>query len=163
MIDYKLFKENGLTPKSIKKNKSTYLLETTNNKKYIIKEKNNNLNDKFNYLKSRNFNFIPNKFSIDNYDISEYLDNVNIYPEERLEDIIELISLLHTKTTRYKKVYIDDYKIIYEELNTKIEHLYNYHLELNDLIDREIYMSPSKYLLALNISKIYNALNFCKN
>ena len=31
------------------------------------------------------------------------------------------------------------------------------------IIDNEIYMAPSKYLLVLNISKVYNALSFCKN
>lgn len=37
-----------------------------------------------------------------------------------------------------------------------------YYNNINDLIDNEIYMSPSKYLLVRNISKIYSALSFCR-
>mgnify|MGYP004535899633 CR=1 FL=1 len=162
MINYKLLKEHGLKPKTLTKNKSSIVLETTDNKKYVLKEKNKDLENKFDYLLSRGFDYFPSYKSFDNYDIYEYIKNKNISDEEKLYDMIDLISLLHTKTTRYKNIDIDDYKQIYEDINEKIEYLTNYYTELNDLIDEEIYMSPSKYLLARNISKIYNALAFCK-
>lgn len=162
MINYKLLKEHGLKPKTLTKNKSSILLETTDNKKYVLKEKNKDLENKFDYLLSRGFDYFPSYKSFDNYDIYEYIKNKKISDEEKLYDMIDLLSLLHTKTTRYKNIDIDDYKQIYEDINEKIEYLTNYYTELNDLIDEEIYMSPSKYLLARNISKIYNALAFCK-
>ncbi len=162
MINYKLLKEHGLKPKTLTKNKSSIVLETTDNKKYVLKEKNKDLENKFDYLLSRGFDYFPSYKSFDNYDIYEYIKNKNISDEEKLYDMIDLLSLLHTKTTRYKNIDIDDYKQIYEDINEKIEYLTNYYTELNDLIDEEIYMSPSKYLLARNISKIYNALAFCK-
>lgn len=159
MISYKFLKNNGIEPKSITKDKNSYIIETKDNKKYVLKEE--NFKD-YDYLLSRNINFFPNSFKLDNYTVYEYLDNIESSDEEKLLDIINLISLLHTKTTRYKNVDIDDYKLIYEDLSNQITSVNNYYLELNDLIDNEIYMSPSQYLLARNISKIYSAISFCR-
>lgn len=162
MIDYKFLKKNGLEPKKIRKNKSSTIIETGGKEKYVVKKNDFDITDKFNYLSSRNFNFFPNAFNLDKYNVYEYIENNDISDEERLADIMELISLLHTKTTRYKSVDIDDYKLIYEQLDKEITELSDYYTTLNDLIDQEIYMSPSKYLLIRNISKIYSALYFCK-
>ncbi|MBQ6546989.1 MAG: hypothetical protein IJL74_03215 [Bacilli bacterium] len=162
MINYKLFKNNGLTIKSIRKINSAYLINDGKNN-FVIKDNNCNLKDKFDYLYSRSFNSFPVYYKIDNYDVFSYINDSNISSEERLYEMINLIILLHTKTTRYKNIDIDDYKIIYEDLLKKIEYLYNYYIALNDSIDSEIYMSPSHYLLARNISKIYGSLSFCKN
>ncbi len=161
MINYKLLKQNGITPKSIRKVNKSYIVDTEDSK-YFIKKHNANLDKKFNYLSSRNFDYFPNYFSLGDYDIYEYIENSNLSDEERLYELVDLISLLHMKTTRYKNIDIDDYKIIYEDLDKQITYLINYYSELNDLIDSEIYMSPSHYLLILNISKIYSALSFCK-
>ena len=162
MLNYKLFKENGIVLKEIKKINNVYIVSDNKNK-YVVKEKSNNLDDIFNYLKSRNFKYFPNKFSIDKYNIYNYIDNKITSDDERLYEIINLISLLHTKTTRYKTINIDDYKIIYEKIYDKLKYLNDYYVSLNDWIDNEIYMSPSHYLLVLNISKIYSALSFCLN
>lgn len=162
MINYKLLKKNGITPKNIKKINNSFLVDT-GDKKYVLKDKQNDIDKKFNYLLSRNFDYFPNHISVGDYDIYEYIENVNISDEEKLYEIVDLMSLLHTKTTRYKNIDIDDYKAIYEKLDKEIEYLNIYYNELNDLIDREIYMSPSHYLLALNISKIYSALSFCRD
>lgn len=161
MIDYKLLKRNGITPKSIKKVNNSFVVDT-GDKKYVLKNRKNDIDEKFNYLLSRNFDYFPRHSSVGDYDIYEYIENANISDEEKLYEIIDLISLLHTKTTRYKNIDIDDYKVIYENLDKKINYLNVYYSELNDLIDTEIYMSPSHYLLALNMSKIYSALSFCK-
>ena len=162
MISYKFLKDIGLKPKSIKKKNHTFLVETFDNKKYIVKKESSNNEEKFEYLMSRNFDYFPNSFRVGDYRIYEYLENSNISDEEKLYDIMDLISLLHTKTTRYKNIDIDDYKIIYEDLDKKISYLLEYYNNINDLIDNEIYMSPSKYLLVRNISKIYSALSFCR-
>lgn len=162
MIDYKFLKRNGLEPKKIQKNKSSTIIETNNKKKYVLKEYTADMKRKFDYLSSRNFNFFPASFDLDKYNVYEYIENNDISDEERLYDIMDLISLLHTKTTRYKNIDIDDYKIIYEEIDKELNYLNSYYTELNDLIDEEIYMAPSKYLLARNISKIYSALYFCR-
>ena len=46
--------------------------------------------------------------------------------------------------------------------NNKLNELEEYYVNLNDEIDKEIYMSPSNYLLVRNITKIYSAIYYCK-
>lgn len=162
MINYKLFKDNGLTIRKIKKINKAYLV-SDGNKNYIIKENNCDLKSIFDYLKSRSFNNFPSYNKLLNYDVYDYIQGTNISDEEKLYEMINLIVLLHLKTTRYKNTDIDDYKIIYEDLLNKIDYLTNYYITLNDSIDSEIYMSPSYYLLVRNISKVYGSLSFCRN
>ena len=159
MIDYKLLKENNINPKYFKKVKSAILV----NNEYVLKENKGN-NKVFSYLDARGFNYYPsNKVLSDKYVLYEYLKDYNISDDERAIELINLVSLLHSKTTRYNSVSIDDYKKIYEEIDNKIDKLYSYYSDLNELIEQEIYMSPSNYLLVRNISKIYSSLNYCKN
>lgn len=162
MINYKLLKDNGIVPKSVSKINNSYLVDTGSDK-YILKKRNDSLDDKFSYLLSRGFDYFPSHTSIGNYDVFDYIDGGSLSLEESLDEICSLTGLLHAKTTRYKNIDIDDYKIIYEDLLKDIEYLNNYYNELNDMIDNEIYMSPSNYLLVFNISKIYSALSFCMN
>lgn len=162
MLNYRLFKDNGLTIKSISKINNSYLVSDGNNR-YIIKNHKNDLNNLFTYLSSRSFNNYPKYRQIDDYDIYDFIEDFSLSKEERLYEMINLLILLHSKTTKFKNIDIDDYKIIYESISEKVEYLYKYYQSLNDYIDSEIYMSPSHYLLVLNISKIYNALFFCKN
>lgn len=159
MIDYKLLKENNINPKYFKKVKSATLV----NNEYVLKENKGN-NKVFSYLDARGFNYYPsNKVLSDKYVLYEYLKDYNISDDERAIELINLVSLLHSKTTRYNSISIDDYKKIYEEIDNKIDKLYSYYSDLNELIEQEIYMSPSNYLLVRNISKIYSSLNYCKN
>lgn len=159
MIDYKLLKENNINPKYFKKVKSATLI----NNEYVLKENKGN-NKVFSYLDARNFNNYPsNKVLSDKYVLYEYLKDYNISDDERAIELINLVSLLHSKTTRYNSISIDDYKKIYEDIDNKIDKLYSYYSDLNELIEQEIYMSPSNYLLVRNISKVYSSLNYCKN
>lgn len=161
MIKYKLLKDNGFTPKSITKNKNAYIIDTENGK-YVIKKDEAYLNKTYNYLLARGFNYYPNYYKLDNYMIYDYIPNLEEDKNERLQDLMYLISLLHLKTTRYTNIDIADYKEIYENLMNKVNDLYDYYTKLNDEIDSEIYMSPSFYLLARNISTVYSALSFSK-
>ncbi len=162
MINYKQLKENGIIPKTIKKINKSFFVDTGNSR-YILKRRDSSVDKKFNYLLSRGFNYFPGHSSMKNYDIYEYIEESAISKEEKLDEMVDLAALLHMKTTRYKTIDLDDYKIIYEDIDKELEYLNNYYMSLNDLIDNEIYMSPSHYLLALNISKIYSALSFCRN
>ena len=160
MIDYKTFKNNGIVIKSIKKKNSSFIISDGLNK-YVVKKSSSNLDSIYNYLLSRNFSYFPKYFLIKDYYVFEYIRDSNISMEERILEMINLISILHTKTTRYIKACLDDYKIIYDDFQSRINELYNYYICLNDSIDSEIYMSPSHYFLAVNISKIYDAMSFC--
>lgn len=76
--------------------------------------------------------------------------------------MINVLSLLHSKTTMYKEVDIDDYKYIYEKIKLEISDIYNYYNIVMDNIDSVTYMSPSNYLIARNISFIYSAIEYAR-
>jgi len=137
--------------------------EYKNNVKII--ETKNNILDIFNYLHLKNFNYFPNVYNKDRndlYEIYEYIDSSDMSNYEKSEEIIYLLSLLHNKTTSYKDIDIDEYKKIYEDIFNKLNELEEYYISLNNEIDKEIYMSPSNYLLVRNITKIYSAIYYCK-
>ncbi len=160
-----LLKKYNLIPKSFYKKDKVRIIESKD-KKYVLKEKKRDKKDLFEYLTSRNFSFFPriyNDDQNDSFEIYDYIEEINMPKEQKAEDIVNLMTLLHNKTTHYKTIDIEDYKIIYEELKEKIINLTDYYEELNNLLDEEMYMSPSNYLLARNISKIYSALNYCSN
>ena len=161
VINYKLLKDNGLRPKIIEKNKSAIIISTKNNK-YVLKENESYIDSIYKYLSSRGFTYFPNFRKINNYMIYDYIEDFSVSNDEKIEDLVFIISLLHLKTTRYSEMSLDDYKKIYETIENKIKHLYNYYRDLNEIIDSSIYMSPSQYLLVRNISIIYNSLDFSK-
>lgn len=141
--------------------KVTYI-DTTKGR-FVVKANNRNKLI-LDYLESRNFRYFP-KFineDTDEYEITEYVDEFNIPDEQKIIDLVDLVSLLHNKTTHYKEVDIADYKQIYEDINNNIAYLSSYYTDLITLIETKVYMSPSEYLLARNISKIYAALAFSK-
>lgn len=135
----------------------------TNNGIFVFKKKKNM--QIYEYLKSRNFNFYPPILNDDNdpYLITKYIENIDMPNEQKIDDMIELVSILHSKTTHYKEISNDDYKKIYEDISNNIEYLYSYYNDLMTIIESKVFMSPSEYLLALNISKIYESLSYCHN
>lgn len=118
----------------------------------------------FNYLKSRNFNYFPD-IIIDNRDdtyIYPYLESDNVLNPEKGEDLINLVGLLHSKTSYNKEVSEETHKEIYEDIKNNIMYLKDYYLKYFDLFLHDIYLSPSKYEFVRNYSKINSALNFCE-
>lgn len=144
--------------------KGKAVMVETEDGKYVLKSKERNKNDVYQYLESRSFDYYPTILSADNddYEIIEYQEEVAMPKEQKMMDMINLVSLLHSKTTYYKEVDEADYKEIYEDVTNNIEYLYNYYNDLASYIETRVYMSPSEYTLIRNISKIYGALNFCK-
>lgn len=136
----------------------------TDEGKYVVKRKKEN-NQIYNYLKNRNFDYYPKLINKDNdiYDIREYISDDDVPNEQKIIDLVNLTALLHSKTTHYKEIDFDDYKEIYEDINNNIEYLYSYYNDLITLIESKVYMSPSEYLLATNISKIFGSLNYSKS
>ena len=154
--------------KLIKKNNKLTLLKSVrliknNENKYIVKRKNNNIKDIYNYLNSRSFDYYPKLISEDNnYNMFEYIEDYKEPYEQKTLDMMSLLSLLHSKTTFYKEIDYEDYKYIYESTLDLINDNYNYYNIMLENIENQIYMSPSSYLLARNITKIFNSLNYCK-
>lgn len=157
-----ILKKNNLHPRKYTKKNKVIIVDTETGK-YRIKEKTNNNKEILQYLKTRNFNYIPEIISEEeNYEIAPYIENFDIPKEQKILDLIDLVSLLHNKTTHYKETTEDDYKEIYEDLNNNIEYLYTYYIDIITIIETKVYMSPSEYTLARNISKIFKILEFTK-
>jgi len=158
-----IFKEECNICNVVKKGKC--IIANVDNKKLAIKEKNNhNIRETYDYLSSRSFEYYPKLvLNNDKYNIYEYIDNVNSPIEQKAFDMMTLLSLLHNKTTFYKEIDINEYKEIFESITNKIEYTTNYYNNLINVIESHVYMSPSEYLIARNISKIFGALEYAKN
>lgn len=83
--------------------------------------------------------------------------------EQKAMDMVDLVALLHNKTTYFKEVTEDKYKEIYENLKDNIIYTKNYYDFLYEKLIEEVYPSPSHYLLMRNIYKIFESLDFCTN
>ena len=157
-----LLKKYNLKPIKYEK-KGNVLIVTTKDNKYVIKKKIEN-KDIYDYLYSRNFNYIPKVISDknDSYEVKEYIEEVDMPDEQKLYDMVELLSLLHVKTTYFNEVDNFEYQTIYDDLNNNISYLFTHYNDVITLIETKVFMSPSEYLLARNISKIFNRLNEAK-
>ncbi len=129
--------------------------------KYVLKKKSENVNNIHDYLYNRNFNYyLPLEKDDDDYEIYRYIEEKNISKEDKAIDLIYTISMLHIKTTTYREVLLDDVKKIYEDVLARIQYLNEYYHNIQDYIESKIYFSPEEYLLIRHISAIYNSLNF---
>ena len=132
---------------------------------FVFKKRNmnNNIDQLFKYLKSRNFLYLPNLVDRDDsYDVFEYIEDIETPREQRALDMMYLLSLLHYKTTFYRNIDADEYKAIYEDTIKEIEYIYNYYNDIITTIEESVYMSPSEYLIARNISKIFSSIMFSR-
>ena len=50
---------------------------------------------------------------------------------------------------------------IFKYVKNNIEYLTEYYNDMMEIIESKVFMSPSEYFLAQNISKIYGSLNYC--
>ena len=160
-----LFKKYSIVPKKYTFYKNITIIDY-DDKKIVIKEKNrSNKNQIFKYLNSRSFDYYPKILNdnMDQYEITEYIEDIEMPKEQKMQDMIDLVALLHSKTTHYEEVDDEEYKQIYEDINNNILYLNSYYMDYLIEAENSIYMSPSEYMLALNISKILGALNFCKD
>ncbi len=152
-----IFGDNCVCNSINKKGKCTIV--EVDNKKYAIKNKTTDINKTYEYLESIKFDHYP-KIILENdkYDVYEYIETVSEPIEQKAYDMIDLMSLLHSKTTYYKEMDIDEYKELFERIMQKIVDTTTYYNNLIDSIERHMFMSPSEYLIARNISKILEVL-----
>ncbi len=120
-------------------------------KKYCVKKCPNTL-DKLRYLRSKDFNnFIDIRY-IDGNEIREYIEEIDISDEDKLKELIHVISMLHTKTTFYRNFPLDEIKEFYERETEEIYNIKKYYDELCDKYDAYLFMPISMNLLVRNIS-----------
>ena len=159
-----ILKKYDLKPNYYRKNGNVTIVDSKRGK-FVLKQKKENLDENiYKYLKSRNFNYYPSMINDeeDQYQISEYIEDIPMPSDQKMIDMIELVALLHYKTTHYKEVDEDDYKKIYEDITNNINYLYSYYIDVISIIETKVYMSPSEYLLARNISKIFASIEFSR-
>lgn len=152
-------KKYNLTPHKYT-NKGNVTIVKTDNGDFVFKKTHNNI---FEYLNSRSFNYYPDIISDtkDDYMITRYLDSIDMPLEQKIDDMIDLVSLLHSKTTHFKQVDSLEYSNIYDDIKNNIEYLYGYYNDIMGVIENKIFFSPAEYSFSLNVSKIYEVLDIC--
>lgn len=145
----------------VTKQKNITIIET-DGRKYVAKENKNKMI--YDYLSSRGFIYYlePIKRN-DDYNLYEYVEQIDTPNEQKALDIIHLMALLHKKTTYYKEINLDEIKEIYEEITNRIVYLFEYYQNLQETLEQEEFFSPSSYMLLREISFLYSSLNYCKN
>ena len=142
----------------------TILLDTD---KGLLALKNKNRSNDSNilsYLDSRSFNYYPKIiYDSDDYIVSEGIKEIDMPIEQKMSDLIDLVSLLHSKTTHYKEVDLDDYQKLYEDIKNNIIYLKSYYEDYLDVAFNHVFMSPSEYLFSRNSTKIFAALYYAEN
>lgn len=140
------------------------ILETTSGD-YVVKEKKSDIKKLYHYLESRNFYHFPKLIDGTRKEVyvSEMIEDTATPKEQKMSDLIDTVSLLHYKTSYYKEVTEDKYQEIYENIKSNIDYLKDLYNKYFDLYLPLEYLSPSQYLLIRNISKIFDALDFCQS
>lgn len=157
-----VLKKHALKPHRYEKNGKATIIDTDLGR-FVLKEKKSD-SSIYQYLNSRSFDYYPKIVSNveDEYEITEYVDDIEMPEDQKATDMVDLVSLLHNKTTHYQEVDEDDYKKIYEDIANNIEYLYSYYNDVITIIETHVYMSPSEFLFARNVSKIYSSLAYAK-
>lgn len=140
------------------------ILETSSGD-FIIKPKEKDLNELYNYLLSRGFDSFPKIIDSSRKDVNvfEMLEEVRTPKEQKCADLIDTVASLHNKTSYFKEVTPDTYKAIYEDIKSNINYLENYFKTLYEIGFHEVFMSPSTYLYMRNYYKVKAALDFASN
>lgn len=165
-----VLKKYALKPVRYTIKQNAYII-TTDSGRFVLKKISDNRDETnkeqtrkiYNYLSSRSFNYFPKLIkSDDDYEMYEYIEDIPTPNEQKAIDVVNMMSLLHNKTTYYKEVSIDIFKEKYEDIKFKLDDLSKYYMDLITFIESRKYMSPSEYHLARNISVVFSSLDFCK-
>ena len=135
---------------------------TIDNKRIVRKKAKTNILSKYDYLKSKDFHNYIDTNIVDGYEIRDYINEIDISKEDKLTELVYIISILHTKTTHYKNYSLNSIKEYYENTTDEIKNIkefYNNIVEENDLY---MLVKPSINCLINNISLILISLDNCK-
>lgn len=157
----KILKDNGIKAKKYQKIKNVIIVYTKDNK-YIIENDIPN-REILKFLNSKNFNGVPKIIDIkDNLMLREYIEDNYVPKETKMKDLISLVGFMHLKTTFYKEIDEVEHEKIYENIYNNLMYLEDYYKDLINIIETKVFMSPSEYLLALNITLIFDSINYSK-
>ena len=141
--------------KIIKKGKVTII-----NDKYVLKKVDRKQRF-YDYLITRDFNFFPKIYSYidDEIEVMDYIKEQEIPTQQKVEDLVYIMSILHLSTTFDKPTDLDYIKEIYENNVDSLKDIKAYYLSIQNYIEEETYMTPSNYLLIRNCSLIYKVID----
>lgn len=135
-----------------------------NDKKYVYKSRIKSKEKTFEYLKSKGFvNYLTYERETEKYEIYPFIKEEKIPPEDKAQELIYLLSLLHIKTTTHQETNIKETQELYEDSKTKIHELRKFYYEQQDITETKVFMSPEEQLLMNNISNFYKALNYAEH
>lgn len=162
--EVELLRKYGLKVNHISYKKSLKIVDT-NKGKFTVKVKENNSSDIYDYLLNREFKYFISPISSpdESFEVYPYILEKSISSEDKSVNMMYILSMLHTRTTVYEEIDLDNVKKIYEENLKELNYLDGYYHDLQDYIENIVYMSPAEYLLIRNISRIYNAITYSKN
>ncbi len=141
------------------------VLETTSGTFVVKPKEKRDIREIYDYLKSRNFSYFPPLVddSREGVHVFLYVSEISLPMEQKAQDMIDHIALLHQKTTYFKTVSSDTYQEIYEAILSNVVYLKDYYEGLFDYAFSQTYMSPSYYFFTRNYSKILSSLLFVQN
>jgi len=150
-------------PYKITRKNKVYILNTMEGNFVIKLNPKINYSELYNYLYSRNFNYLPeiSKDSRDDMLVLEYQEDLSLNNNQKAMDLIKLVALLHSKTSYFKNVTNDTYKEIYDNIKQNLNYLNTMYDGMFMEYIQEEYIVPSHYLFLRNYSLIYNAINYC--
>ena len=135
----------------------------TNNGKEIVRKKVKVDNiSKYNYLESKDFHNYIKTIYLNGYEIRDYIKEIDISREDKLSELIYVISILHTKTTHFKNYSLNNIKEFYEKTTDEINDIKKYYNRIVEENDLYIFLKPSLNYLINNISLILISLDNCK-
>lgn len=149
-------------PYKITKKNNVYILHTMNGD-YVAKlNPKIDYNKLYSYLHSRSFSYVPelSKDSRDDMVVLEYQEDLSVNNNQKALDLINLVSLLHNKTSYFKNVTNDTYKEIYDNIKNNLDYLNNLYDGMFLSYLNEEYIVPSHFLFLRNYSLIYNAIYY---
>ncbi len=140
------------------------IIEDYQNKKYLIKIKDSNLDKIFSYLKEMDYPyyvpFLNDKN--DSYQIYPYYED-HIYDNSyKGKEIINAICDLELKSMEYHDYSLEQLKEYYDQKVKELDDLMNYYLSLQETIENSNSFSPSSYFLLLHISEFYHNIRFSR-
>lgn len=140
-----------------------YINNVVINNNEVIKKRNDDVLELFDYLITRNFDNYPKILSKDDRNINyEFIEEKKFHEETKGVEFIKLVSSLHSKTLFFKEISKNKYRKIYDKLSDNIAYLRDYYDNLIEQIEQEVYMSPSHYLFARNFTALDSALVYAK-
>ncbi len=101
---HRILKKLNIHPNSYQIIKNVFVVNNT----YVIKLNTNNY-DIYKYLISKGFNYFPEYYNNtnDNYDILKYIPSLNVSDEDKINDYLKLLSILHLKTSYKREIDLD--------------------------------------------------------